>query len=301
MSKEIYTKLLEQRAKGGDEPNIPQWMVPYVAGVAAGMADTLLNFPPYGLHYRKQRGRNIRPWVNPQFYKPAALYCGLVPYSFIIPVTCLTDGLSDWLKAQNVPGVFATMLSGFVAGAVISTPTSNIIIQQQMAAERKAPKGIEPGSAAHHKFDAARKNAATPVATVQRLYAQDGLWRFTRGMPTLMMREAAYAMAVFWGKDEVLERFPTLKEMGWWGFGIACTVSGIGSTMISQPMDVMTTWAIKSERRLTVAETFRQMYAEDGLKRFYSGTLMRGYAIIAGIAVMSLVSDYVKERMNKKE
>jgi hypothetical protein len=61
----------------GDKPDKPAVLydkVGFVSGLAAGAVDTVVNYIPYGLHYRRQRGEILHPVKNPRIYMPRELY-----------------------------------------------------------------------------------------------------------------------------------------------------------------------------------------------------------------------------------
>jgi hypothetical protein len=245
--------------------NISENHIGFLSGLCGGIMDTLLNYPPYGLHFRRQSGEIINPLKNRIIYSPKELYRGVFAYSWIIPVTCIADGLSTYLVRKRHFETFpATFISGMTAAFFISSPTSNVIITQQKL-------GLKTLDALRH--------------IITRL----GYYRFTTGMSCYLLREGIYASAVFWGKAK-LERDYSFCQNPL----VSSVISGIIATVLSQPLDTTATAMCRNEKRLGPLKTASLMYREDGLKRFYRGTLLRGYAIIAGILVMSTTINTVK-------
>jgi hypothetical protein len=242
----------------------------FLSGFCGGLADTLLNYPPYGLHLRLQSKVIINPLKNPTIYWPRELFRGVGPYSLIIPVTCIADGVSTYLKERyQWQDFYATFTSGMVGGVIVSSPTSNVIIFQQK-----------------YKF--------TPFQAIMFIYTQHGVYQFTNAMSLYMLREAFYALSVFWAK-------PTLqRNHEFFANGLVASIAvGIVATLISQPLDTTATYQVGQEVRLSPWQSIVSMYRSEGggwkgLKRFYWGTWLRGYAVVAGIFVMASVSEYVK-------
>jgi hypothetical protein len=248
----------------------------YLSGMLAGVADSLCNYPPYGLHLRLQQKKNIRPWVNPSFYKPRELFRGVMPYSLIIPVTALVDGISTELTRRfEWPAWATTFLAGSIAALIVSTPTSNIIVAQQNYGLR-------------------------PMAAVQHIVRKNGMAGFAIGRPLFLAREGIYGYSVFYAKPmvEQWQKRHQTEERHWVLSGLlASLLVGVPATLCSQPFDTVSTYLIAQENpRYGIGRAAREMYAEAGLRRFYTGVWMRGYAVVAGIFVMGTVADCVKAR-----
>jgi hypothetical protein len=243
----------------------------FVSGFVAGIADTALNFIPYGLHYRIQRGEVINPFKNPAVWTPRELYRGVIAYSTITPVTCISDGVGTMLNQRyNVPLPVATFMSGMLAAFVITAPVSNIIIHQQ-----------------EHK--------RSPIQSMKFIQSQYGLYRFTTGTSLYLGREGIYSTSVFFARKWLSEQHEIFKNKL-----INVIVIGFIATLLSQPLDTTATFMISQEKRETVTETVTKMYkTQGGLRRFYRGFWFRCYAIIAGVFVMGETTDHIKKMLKE--
>jgi len=243
--------------------------ISFASGIAAGMADTLVNYPPYGIHYRVSRGTNI--W-NKKYWTFKELYRGVGPYSAIIPVTCTMDGISEFLKSKGVHPAVATFSSGVIAAVFIGAPVGNIIVTDQRLAESKLPAGTQ--------------NAVRDI-----LYYR-GKLGFETGIAFIAAREGTYSFSVFYAKNAIKSYFDCNDF-------IASAIAGILATIVTQPMDTSASYMQNQQFRPRIIDSIKKMYAEEGLKRFYRGGFYRGYTVVAGIYVMDKVSTYVKEQLYK--
>jgi hypothetical protein len=244
-------------------------LIDFVSGIAAGTADTICNYPPYGLHYRRGRGTNV--WQR-KYWTPKELYRGVIPYAAIIPVTCIMDGLTEVLKEKGLHPAMASFSSGMIAGMSIGVSVGNIIVTDQRLAEAGKPAGS--------------KNAIVDIIKTR------GYSAFTTGVQWIMMREGTYSFAVFYGKNA------TKKYLDCNDF-IASAISGTIASIITQPMDTSATWMMNQEKQPSIIYSIKQMYKEEGLKRFYRGFYFRWYTVIAGIYVMDKVSQATKHYLTK--
>jgi len=245
--------------------------IAFVSGAAAGLADTVVNYPPYCLHYRKQLGQVLSPRANPRIYWPRELYRGVGAYACIVPVTCISDGATHYLRDAHAVGPFASSFaSGMLAALVVQAPTSNVIVAQN-----------------DHSLSAR--------AAIRRLWRADGARRFYTGLAPMLGREGLYASAVFWGEGEAAARYPAAHART---HGVSsAALSGSVATALSQPLDTLAT-AMQRTASRSVAASARAMYAEGGLARFYYGVAYRGYAIVAGVFVMQHVSAATKNALS---
>jgi hypothetical protein len=262
----------EEGDKRGDRGNII-WVssntVAFISGFFGGIADTVLNFIPYGLHYRIQRGEVVNPFKNPWIYTPRELYRGVFAYSTITPVTCISDGVGTLLAEKGIPKPIATFLAGMLAAAVITAPVSNVIIHQQ-----------------EHK--------RSPLQSIKFIRSNYGWYRFTTGTSLYLGREGIYSTSVFFAREWLSQQHEVFKNK------LVNVVSiGLVATFLSQPLDTMATSMINQEERKGTIETARRMHAEGGLSRFYRGFWFRCYAVIAGIFVMGEVTDHIKRTLRE--
>lgn len=239
-------------------------LISFISGLSAGIADTACNYPPYGLHYRVGRGINI--W-NLKYWKFRELYRGVGAYASIIPVTCVMDGLSDYLQKTGVHPALAPFMSGVIAAMFIGTPVGNLIVTDQRLSEANRLAGF--------------RNSFLDIKTNR------GYIGFTTGIQWIMMREGVYSWSVFYAKNATKE-YLSCNDL------IASIISGTLATIISQPMDTSATYMQNQSTRPRLIECAKRMYREDGLRRFYRGVGYRWYAVIAGIYIMDKVSQNTK-------
>lgn len=247
-----------------------QWLVKYsgfISGIAAGTADTCLNYPPYGLHYRLGRGTNV--WQL-KYWTPRELYRGVLAYSAIIPVTCIMDGVSQFLESKGFNSTMATFSSGMVAALLVSTPTGNMIVTDQRLSESQKPAGL--------------KNS------INSIIRHKGFGGFFTGIQCIAAREGVYSWAVFSAKNDVKEYMKSNDIT-------ASIIAGTIATIISQPLDTTATVLQNQVKSISLKEGITRMYKENGIKRFYRGFYFRWYAIVAGVFVMSETSEYVKSKL----
>lgn len=247
----------------------PRW-VSFLSGASAGLADTCLNYPPYCLHYNLQRGANI--WSKSMYWKPRELYRGVFAYSAIIPITCITDGMTDFFKSKGVRNDVAPFISGMLAATVVSAPIGNSIVTDLRLKDSGKPAGLK--NALHH------------------LTSTYGWRGFYTGIGPLMAREGIYAWSVFYGKGAFQEKYN-------WNDIQASVAAGSIATALSQPVDTLATYMQNQVSRKSTFECIRMMWKENGIQRFYRGFYFRLYAIIAGVYVMDRVSGNVKAALER--
>lgn len=236
----------------------------FLSGMAAGTADTLCNYPPYGLHYRVGRGTDI--W-QAKYWMPRELYRGVGPYAAIIPVTCVMDGVSDMLQKSGIHPALAPFLSGVVAAMLIGTPVGNLIVTDQRLSEAGRPGGT--------------------LNSFNEIKIQRGLIGLSTGIQWIMMREGVYSWSVFYAKNATKDYFKCNDI-------VASCISGTVATIISQPMDTSATYMQNQLGKPKLVDCMKRMYKEDGMRRFYRGVGYRWYAVISGIYIMDKVSQYTK-------
>lgn len=249
----------------------------FVSGFFGGLADTLINFPPYGLHLRYQGNECIDPRKNRAIYRPRELYRGMLAYSVIIPITCIADGFSEYLKRHFQMSPFAaTFISGMTAALFVSAPTSNVIVYQQQ-----------------HQLKTRQ--------AFSHIIRKHGPYKLTTGMSLYMVREGIYSTSVFSAKPWLQKQDARFENDV-----VASILVGVLATVLSQPWDTIATYMVSAQQRLSPLEAVRRMnkglehdgsVGSGGMKRFYRGFFLRGYAVVAGIYVMSKVSDTVKRSM----
>ena len=277
--------------------------VPFISGAAAGIADTALNYYPYGLHYRLQQGQKINflvpfdydplkfhltvnenvrgansltgvfePFVakpHPiRYWLPPECFRGIQAYSAIIPITCLCDGLTQWFKKQGVRPDMAPIASGMIAALIVSAPIGNMINVDINLKD----KG----------------HLAGPKNTYNHIMKNYGWKGFYTGLVPLICREGVYSWSVFYAMREGQETYGLNSIQ-------SAVLSGTIATILSQPNDTMATYS--QARRLSIKQTVQEMWTEGGIGRFYRGFGFRLYAVIAGIYVMDATSNYLKERL----
>ena len=264
-----------KRGATSASPRVPAAYIGFVSGTAAGVVDTIVNFPPYGLHYRLQRGCDVRPWSAhaARYYAPRELYRGVGAYAAIIPVTALADGVTHSLKGVGVAPLVAALAGGACSALLVSTPTGNIIIAQQQTSTRLWP-------------------------AARALVRAGGVRRLWTGLTPLLGREGTYSAAVFWGNGAAAARLPRADAAtaGW----ASAVLVGTVATAISQPMDALATAMQDAATHPGVRATTRRLYAEGGAARFYRGALLRGAAVISGVYFMAYTSERTKAWLERR-
>ena len=256
-------------------PFTPDDSIAFLSGFMGGVADTFANFPPYGLHLRYQRNECVNPFKNVAVYMPRELYRGTAAYAAIIPVTCIADGFSAYLKRHfGMPYGLATFISGMTAAFFVAAPVANVIIQQQ-------------------------KYSLGFMEAIRAILKRYGAYKLTTGMSCYLTREGIYSTSVFSAKPWLQKQHTAFENDL-----VASFLVGIIATFLSQPPDTIGTYMVASEERISTRTALSLMWqgveldgsrSTGGLKRLYRGSLFRGYAVVAGIYVMSKVSDATKQ------
>lgn len=264
---------------GTDDDDNPHYETAFISGFCAGVADTFINYIPYGLHIRRQRLEPINPFKNPSIYHYKEIYRGVGAYAVIIPITCICDGLSQLLiRRYDVPSFYATFAAGMVGAFIVSAPTTNTIVIQQ-------------------------KYKLAPLQAIKHIRATNGILHLYTGMSMFLMREGIYSNAVFYAKPKVQRELFSNSL-------VASVTVGLVAAILSQPFDTVATYMTNTEKKkIKVLEAIKMMYNETnkenggkkmGFKRFYLGFTLRSYCVIMGVVVMDFVSNMVKELINKK-
>jgi hypothetical protein len=174
------------------------------------------------------------------------------------------------MRRHQLSAFVATFVAGMCAAAVISAPTSNVIINQQ-------------------------QYELSMAGAVRKIVREWGYYRFTTGMSPLLMREGIYSWGVFCARPYV-QQYPVFTDPF-----VASLAVGIIATILSQPCDTLATFMIKRPERVGPLHAAREMWhdGEGGVRRFYRGCWLRGSVVVSGILVMGTVADYVKARMHE--
>jgi hypothetical protein len=268
------------------------WWHPFAAGVVAGTADTLCNFPPYGLHYRLQLGQDIAPWRNPRVWMPPELYRGVLAYAAIIPITGICDGVTSWLESRHgIDSALAAPVAGVVAAVCVSAPTTNVIVNQQRLSD---PILRQLAASEITKVRASHELRVAKPGPVLRGLLRQGVGRLYWGVAPIAAREAVYSSAVFSASARAQAAYPNLP---WY---VTDAAVGTAATLISQPLDILATQTMASTAavRPTVLAVARERYKVHGVRKgFWRGFAFRNAAIIAGIVVMRTASDATKDAL----
>lgn len=238
----------------------------FVSGAVAGVCDVFANYPPYGFHCRLQRGESLR---RLSIYRPRELYRGSLAYAGIVPITCITDGMTDYFKSMGMYPGAASFTSGMIAATVVSGPISNAIVINLRLKEEGKP--------------------ASTIQAIKYIKMAYGVRGFYAGILPLLFREGSYSWSVFYVKGEVQRRY---------GYGDikSSVIAGTIASVMSQPCDTLTTFIQNQVERKGVVESAKMMWKDDvgGVLRYYRGFWLRWYSIVAGVYVMSSVSGIVK-------
>jgi hypothetical protein len=260
--------------------NTPLPWVGIPAGLAAGIGDTALNYPAYGIKIRKQR----REQINPKMFSPRELYRGVIPYGLsAIPITMLQDGISTLIKSYYpAPTQTSDATAAFLGGcasAFVAAPMSNVIVTQQQ-------KSMQPMEA---------------IRSIINNYGYNRLWM---GICPTLMRDGPYALAAFWGtnamKQYIVKRYKLDKDSNK-AIIPASVITGAITTVLTQPVDTIATKMQDSpESSISAWKVAKDTVKKEGLKGLYSGTFFRAYSLIGGMLVVSTVSTGTKELITER-
>ena len=243
--------------------------IDFFSGASAGLADTMLNYPPYGIKTRMQRGE-INHWkeiFTGKFYYPNKLYQGIVPAGVsIIPATIIQDGVSSLIRNYSDSGAGAACAGG-LASAPLSTVMANVIVRQQ-------------------------NESLTPLKAIKSIQ-NEGWPRFFRGFVPTAKRDIIYAAGAFWGVNAIKQQMPDSHPLT--QAAVASTVVGSAVTLLSHPDDTVATTMQDNKILQTLSETIKKIAKTKGIRGFYAGAFFRGYSVIAGMLTVSTTSEKTKE------
>ncbi len=286
-----------------EDPIPVPYVVGLVSGIAGGIADTVFNYPPYGLHIRKERLERIRL----SHFWPRQLFCGAAAYAYgMIPATMLQDGTNEILKRalpQDRPPIADALcaFAGGIVGAMVYTPVGNLIVTQQQLMRPGSGDSVRVGQVLHH---------------IRMRYGVGRLWT---GFAATSVRDGMYASAVFWGvhrcevwleargvsaalrnKVERLGFNPTITSVLVNVVGIhalASIIVGTLSSFCSHPFDAIATRMQNTPEKTHPVTLAREIFRKEGIRSFYRGAVFRLYAVIAGIFIVSHVSNLTKQHV----
>jgi hypothetical protein len=264
--------------------NTPLPWVGIPAGLVAGMGDTALNYPAYGIKIRKQRGEKI----NLKMFLPKELYRGVITYGLsAIPITILQDGISTLIKSYDpAPSQTSDATAAFLGGcasAFVAAPMSNVIVTQQ-------------------------QQSMQPRTAIQSIINNYGYSRFWMGIGPTLMRDGPYALAAFWGtnamKQYIEKRYQLDKDSNKAIIPASITTGAI-TTVLTQPVDTIATKMQDShESSISAWKVAKDILKKEGFKGLYSGTFFRGSSLIGGMLIVSTLStatkEFVTERYRKR-
>jgi hypothetical protein len=250
-------------------PHAHSAWIDFFSGATAGFADTMLNYPPYGIKIRMQR-KEIKHWkeiFTGKFYYPTKLYQGIIPAGIsIIPATIMQDGVSSIVRNYSDSGAGAACIGG-LAGAPLATIMANVIVRQQ-------------------------KEGLTPLAATKAIQSE-GWARFFRGFVPTAKRDTIYAAGAFWGVNAIKKQMPNSHPLT--QAVVASVVTGGIVTVLSHPADTIATMLQDSLKSQTLSEVTTGLAKTNGVRGFYAGVFFRGYSVIAGMLTVSTVSEKTKE------
>jgi Mitochondrial carrier protein len=261
----------------------PFWHVP-ISGIAAGIMDTTVNYPTYGLKIRFQSGQKIN--FSSLLKNPTMIYQGATVYaSTIVPTTGIQIGLDHLLQGDKSPAhlsIFSAMFSG-ATGALYCTASEHIILTQQ-------------------KLSVGQEKFTGPLKSFRYLLNNFGFLRLWTGYPANTCRDMIFATAMLRGPkiiDEKTKVFSknTLTNRKSYAMGIITT--GILCSLLSHPFDTISTKQQYQNNKSSMFSMAKKIYSETGFKGFYPGFLFRVISVTGSLFVMPTTSEQVKDYLAK--
>lgn len=226
----------------------------------------------------------------------AGLYKGLSPLlAFSIPKAAVRFAGYEGAKAQLYPDVqnLNTMQSlqcGTIAGALEATfvvcPQETIKVKYIHDTRRATPKykGLVHG--------------------VRAIYGELGFRGIYAGyLPTLlkqstnqMIRFAVLNTLKNWYKGDDPD-----KKVPIWVVGLFGAVAGAASVFGNTPIDVIKTkmQGLEAHKYSGSLDCIKKTFKEDGFKGFYKGTTARLGRVVADVAIVFMLFDYIKPPIGK--
>lgn len=276
------TKMAEDSRK-----KAPLWWVSFLSGLAGGVGDTLFNYPPYGIHIRKERKDDLKWWKS----SPRMIYCGATAYGLgMIPSTIIQLSITDYTH-EYLPRNIAAFLGG-ISGALFYTPVGNIIVNQQ----KLMPLGIR---VTPDTYIGMGKSISYIINTY-------GYKRFYTGLGPTMIRDGIYSTSVFSVTGSLKNKYSYIQNEHIKNIAIAIVLGSITS-FLSHPFDAIATRMQDHEGKISYMNIIKKMwnteettYKFQKIKTFYRGAAYRCYAVIAGILVVENISSFTSDRLMKK-
>lgn len=227
-------------------------------GIQAGMAHSLINYPPASLAIMQQRGDKIN-------FHPKELYRGIVAYSMSrVPSTCLQVTVSCLIKADNKSisesQKFLAAASAGMISAVFNTSLENVILQQ---------KALKVG----------------PTKALSHIIKNKGATSIMKGYSSVSIRDSIFASSSLWAKDCIKENY--MANCGIYGDVLSSIIIGFFASIASHPFDVVGRKIQHSPVKLNAMTAAREIYSQRGIGGFSPGFFYRTCSMIGGIGVIS--------------
>lgn len=254
-------------------------------GTASALADALIAYPPYGYRYSIQESTDAGHILqdlnkNKSFYFNTirSLYRGVAAYcAGSIPTFIIQNGVYKYL-GNTYPHLndphhhFSFALLGGLVGAAVATPAGNIIFTQQ-------------------------KMKSTPHEAIQFL-RQQGYTRLFRGMTPIMIREGIFSSSANYliklVRAEIKIHF-NLEE-GYHLDIVASSITGIVSSVVSQPVDRLATRLhANNQAKVSLVDSCTDMIKNEGIKTLWRGGFFRASSIVLSIFAVSITQREVQE------
>lgn len=266
----------------------PPWWISFLGGLAGGIGDTVINYPPYGVHIRKERKEAYAWWKS----TPRMIYCGSFAYGFaMIPTTVVQLVMTDYVN-DYLPRWASAFLGGMI-GAIIYTPVGNIIVNQQ----KLMPANVK---FTPETYVGMRKS-------INHIVTKYGYRRFYTGLGPTMVRDGIYSMGVFGATDDVQKKCSWIKNEYFRNF-VSALIIGTMASPLSHPMDAIATRMQDHEGKIGYKDIIKKMWNTEEVKKYniekvkmlYRGAAYRWFAVVMGIFVVETISTKTTNFLNHK-
>ncbi|NKB47213.1 MAG: hypothetical protein GKR77_05430 [Legionellales bacterium] len=252
-----------------------------ISGAAAGVMDTGINYPAYGLKMRRQSDQPIKFSKAP---KLSFLYQGAFPYVITIgPTTIIQFFFDHCFEGKQHPlgwAIASAMISG-AAGAIYCTASEHIILTQQ-------------------KLSIGQKELVRPTQSIRFLLTNFGMLRLWTGYPANVFRDGIFATAMLRGPqiisthidDTTKENTALWKKKSKYAMGVIST--GILCSIFSHPFDTLSTKQQYQTNPSSMFSMAKKIYKTRGFIGFYPGFLFRIISVTGSLFVMPTTAEYTK-------
>ncbi|NDH08299.1 MAG: hypothetical protein EBY16_01545 [Gammaproteobacteria bacterium] len=238
----------------------------YSIGAITGLVDVLATHPFFVMKTHVQQGLPI-PWNLKSLYKGA----GTNALGFV-PITSIQIGTSQWVEKHwffGQPTYTQKILASFSAGALsslISCPIEKFMILQHRLPHLSIGK----------------------ILTYQQ--QSEGLKGLFSGQIATLLREGSFSVFLLMVPPVLKAEVYQYTQHETSSALIAGVASGVGATLVSQPLDTIKTIQQSSSSPFGFFKTARDL----GLEALFKGTLSRGSSVVLSITLMSMLKEQLE-------